>query len=36
MANDECRRCGGTGRIVRVVLGREGMVPCPDCGGDDG
>jgi hypothetical protein len=28
---DTCGRCGGTGEITKVVAGREGMVPCPDC-----
>lgn len=30
-ADDECDRCGGTGEVVKMVMGRSGMVPCPTC-----
>lgn len=30
-ADDDCERCGGTGEVVKMVMGRSGMVPCPSC-----
>jgi len=33
-ADDDCDRCGGSGRIIKRVAGHEGMVPCPNCRGD--
>ncbi len=36
-ADDDCQSCGGTGFIVQVVDGRQGVAfmryRCPDCGG---
>lgn len=28
---ETCGRCGGSGQVTKMVAGRSGLVPCPDC-----
>jgi len=31
LEREDCGRCGGSGQVTKMVAGRSGMVPCPDC-----
>lgn len=31
LEREDCGRCGGTGEVTKMVAGRSGLVPCPDC-----